>query len=317
MTSINAPEFSRNYGFWNEEEQRLITLQHVAIGGVGGDGYQLGLKLARMGVANFTIADPEVFEAENINRVPGAKQSTLGRSKVDVFEEELRDINPAAKLTVFREGITTENVKEFMKDATIVFDETELTYLHLGTAIAREARRRNIPDVMVMNIGFAAQLTSFDPTSPNTFEKMMGIPADMSLTEVQSMKVDFSRCLPYVPPYSDLRTLIAINDGASLPSIAPGVDVASAIGSTEALKHFWHGANRRMLPTFYPRFRFNDSYNGKSGTIKTPRASHYETLVVAAANMRLSRSPEASYTLEAIEARVQKFHTEIKNTSAH
>lgn len=310
MNSINAPEFSRNYGFWTESEQELIAQQHVAIGGVGGDGYQLGQKLARMGVSRFSIADPEVFEAENINRVPGAKQSTLGRSKADVFAEELYDINPDATVRIFREGVTADNLEDFMEGATIVFDETELTYMHLGTAIARQARKMGIPDVMVMNIGFAAQLTSFNPKSKSTFETMMGIPKDTPLDEIKDMKVDFSRCLPYIPPYSDLRTLMSINEGASLPSIAPGVDIASAIGSTEALKHFWKGANNRMAPTFNSKFRFADSYNGKSGVIRNPRASHYATLAIAAANMQLHRSPEAYYTLDAIRRRIEQHKAE-------
>ncbi len=40
--TIDSPEFSRNYGFWNEDEQRALLSAHVAIAGVGGDGFQLG-----------------------------------------------------------------------------------------------------------------------------------------------------------------------------------------------------------------------------------------------------------------------------------
>jgi tRNA A37 threonylcarbamoyladenosine dehydratase len=81
MKSLDSPEFARNYGFWSEAEQQALLGARVAIAGVGGVGFQVGTKLARMGVASFSIADPEDFEPQNANRVPGATTATYGRSK--------------------------------------------------------------------------------------------------------------------------------------------------------------------------------------------------------------------------------------------
>ena len=308
MRDINSPEFHRNYGFWNESEQQLLLDAHVAIAGVGGDGYQLGLKLARMGVRNLTVADPEVFEPENSNRVPGATEKTYGKLKVDAFIEDVHEIDAGANITVFKDGVTEENIQEFLKDATLCFDESELTHLQIGTGLAREARRRGIPNVMIMNIGFAAQATSFQPNSKYTFERLMGVPEGMPLDEVKDMEVDFSRCLPYIPNYGDLRTLQSIQEGESLASIAQGVDVASAIGTSEAFLHITAGkGNHRRSPTWAPRIRWMDAMNNTSGVTRFPRLSHYRHLGVAVARNLTGSYPAASYTHEAIERRSRAF----------
>ncbi len=299
--------FSRNYGFWNEEEQALLNKSKIAIAGVGGDGFQLGYKLAMMGVGSFSIADPEVFEEENSNRVMGATSSQLGHNKAEVFRDMVADMRPNATVDIYTEGITEDNITEFAEGANLVIDETELTKLELGTMLAREARRKAIPNLLVMNIGFAAIATSFSPYyGCKTFEDIMGIPKSTPLDEVADMSVDFSRCLPYIPNYGDLSTLESIKAGADLPSISPGVDVASALGSTETLLHLVSKSrkgNNRRQPTWAPRFRYMDSYNGESGVTMTPRLSYYLGLLAVASRSIFDLNPKSSYSLEDIERR--------------
>ena len=297
MKTINSPEFSRNYGFINEAEQEALFNANIAIAGVGGDGFQLGLKLAQKGVQHFSIADPEIFEKENTNRVPGATQSTYGRNKAEVFQERVHDINPDAVVKIWINGVQKENVEEFMHGATLVLDESELTHLEIGTMIARQARKQGIPNLLVMNIGFAAQATSFRPSGGKTFEQLMGIPNGMPLDEVCEMKVKFERCLPYIPRYGDIRTLIAAQEGAPLPSIAEGVDVASALGTTQAFLHIVHVVNnRRPPPTWAPRFKYLDSYTCRGGDIYFPLISYYARLSEVIIRNSLGCNPKANYT---------------------
>lgn len=307
MDNYKSRAFRRNYGFWNEEEQKCLINAHVAIAGVGGDGFQLGYKLAMMGVQNFSIADPEVFEEENSNRVFGAKTSTYGRRKVDVFREMVLDIRPKAKIRVFKEGVNELNVREFMKGADIVLDESELTRLEVGTMIARTAREYGIPNVLVMNIGFSAIVTSFRPKHGKTFEDIMGIPRDLPLKEVAKMEVDFSRCLPYLSNYCDLDSLRAVQEGASLPSISQGVDIASALGTTEVFLHLVSSVkNNRRSPTWAPYFRYMDSYNGKSGIAISSTHIHNLRLAKMSIRSNLGLTPRASYSKAARKLREKK-----------
>lgn len=299
---ISSPEFSRNYGFWSEPEQQALMSASVAIAGVGGDGFQLGLKLARMGVSRFSIADPEVFEPENVNRVEGASTSTFGRRKAEVFRDRVLDINPDAEVEVFFDGVTPDNVEAFMRGASLVLDESELTKPEIGSLIARRARAQGIPDLLVMNVGFAAQVTSFAPRSSWTFERFMGFSSDAPLDEIAEAGVDLSRCLPYIPGYTDLRSLQAVmgSDDAApapLPSISIGVDAASAIGTAQAFLHLTAGiSNRRRSPIWAPRVAYTDAYLLRTRVLRAGRASHLRHLMFAAARQQLGFNPRAEYT---------------------
>lgn len=307
--SVSSPEFSRNYGFWSEDEQRALMASKVAIAGVGGDGFQLGLKLARMGVSRFSIADPEVFEPENVNRVEGAATASFGRNKAEVFRERVLDINPDAEVDIFLDGVTEDNIEPFMQGASLVLDESELTKPEIGTLIARRARSQGIPDLLVMNVGFAAQVTSFAPDSSWTFERFMGFADRTPLDEIAEAGVDLSRCLPYIPAYTDLRSLQAVlgEEGAPpapLPSISIGVDVASAIGSTQAFLHLTAGvANHRRSPVWAPRMAYTDAYRLRTRIVRAGKPAHMRHLLLAAGRQKLGINPLGSYTLADIARR--------------
>jgi molybdopterin/thiamine biosynthesis adenylyltransferase len=301
MHSVYSPEYSRNMGFWSEDEQAALMAASVAIAGVGGDGFQLGQKLARMGVQDFSIADPETFEPENVNRVPGATTQTYGHNKAQVFANMVHEINPDATVRVYTDGITPDNIEEFMSRATLAFDETELTHLDLGTMVSDQARERGIPNVLVMNVGFAAQFTSFRPEGRQSFRRLMGIPEDMPLDEVREQTLDLSRCLPYLPKYVDLETLKAVqtDPDAPLPSIAQGVDIASAVASSQAFLHMTRGVkNNRPEPVWAPRFGYMDAMTLESGTIRFPRASFMYRGMVMTARNRLGMNPKANFSRE-------------------
>ena len=287
--------FNRNLGFFSEEEQAALTDSVVAIAGVGGDGFQLAYKLAMMGVGTIKVADPEVFEIENANRVFGATSNHIGKNKAAVFKLMAEKLPSKPKVIAYTEGVTESNIADFIKGADLIIDESELTYLHIGTMIARHARKAKVPVLMVMNIGFAGVVTSFKPAG-KTFEQMMGIPEDATLKQIAKMKIELGNFIPYLPPYGDLKVLKEVQNGASLPSISQGVDVASALGTTEAFLHLTsHMKNHRRLPVWAPEFRYIDAYTNKSAHIKFPSLSYKIKLFRMAAGSILNKNPHASY----------------------
>lgn len=314
MSSINAPEFARNYGFWNEDLQSEINHNtRVAIAGVGGDGYQLGLRLAMMGVEVFDVAEPEEFEAENANRVPGAIRANWGRSKGEAFREDVLKFNPNADVRLFPKGINEDNIAEFLGRATLAFDETELTKLELGTMLSDEARRKGIPDIMVMNVGFAGQVTSFHPNGKHSFRTMMGIPEGMPLDEVKDQELDLSRCLPYVPPYIHRSTLevVQTEEGAPLPSIATGVDVAASLGQAEAFKHIaGRVTDKYPKPVWAPNMRYMDAMTGDAGTTRFPQLSFARTAAKMAIRTQLGMNAPTDFSRESRERRATAYALE-------
>lgn len=288
---------ARNLGFYSEYEQQALSDSTIAIAGAGGDGFQLGYKLAMAGVGSIRVADPEVFEPENSNRVIAASAPNSGRNKAEVFQEWAGNLPNPPEVTIFTDGVTEDNLEDFMYGADLVLDESELTYPHVGTMIARQAMQQEIPDLFVMNIAHAGVATSFHPNGRYTFEKIMGLPESAPLDEIAEMDVDFSKCLPYIPSYGDIKTLQAVVEGAPLPSVGTGVDMASGIGSSEAILHLTANINNhRLKPTWAKTFRYMDAYTGKSGKIRHPRASYYLGAASMAARSYAGRNPRASYS---------------------
>ncbi|MFR2149424.1 MAG: ThiF family adenylyltransferase [Christensenellales bacterium] len=85
-------------------------MRRVAVFGVGGVGGHRR-RLARAGVGHITVIDDDVVSVSNINRQAVAMDSTVGRPKVEVIAEQVRDINPACEVTPLRLFYTPENAE--------------------------------------------------------------------------------------------------------------------------------------------------------------------------------------------------------------
>lgn len=289
-------EFSRNLGFISESEQRRLNESVVAVAGAGGDGGMLAVQMARLGVGELRLADPDPFEAENINRQACCTQETVGINKAEAVGHYITSINPGIKVDLYTDGVTESNVDRFVDGADLLIDETEFTVHSVGVMLARAARQRNIPNLMAMNIGFGTTVTSFHPRGAS-FEKILGLNELASLDEIASQEVSLSRWLPYIPPYVDIEVFKQVASGEkSAPSVAPGVAVAAGTAAVQAFLHLVSDENNnRPAPVYAPKIRMIDTYTGESKLIKHPRISYYKYLGKALINNRLGRHPRASY----------------------
>lgn len=313
MRTLNSPELYRNMGFWNKATQQALLDTEVAIAGNGGTGNLFGMELARIGIQKFRIADPEVFDQVNCNRVMGARVDTIGRNKAEVLKEDILKINPEAEVVVYTEGITSDNIEEFLSSADIALNGIELTRPELGTMLARQARTRKIggvlvpvPMVDVEYIGHAGQGTVFDPLSSMTFERFMGIRGgeNAPLDEIVGQLIDPSRYLAYIPAYGDIKTLEAIKKGSPLPSNMIGAGVAAQIGLSEVLKLVRKRAGERgIAPTYAPAVRWYDAYTNKSGITRYPRVSYYRHLGGVVLSNILQKNEPSSYDQDERAAR--------------
>ena len=120
---MNPDRFDRNLGFMSEIEQEKLHESSVAIAGAGGDGGMLAVELARMGVGEIRLADPDTFETENINRQAVCTDETIGVNKSEAVGDYIQKINPDAKVIVQSRGITPDNVGEFVEGIVAVVGE--------------------------------------------------------------------------------------------------------------------------------------------------------------------------------------------------
>jgi len=237
LTSPNPEQFDRNMGFLSPEQQEKIWNSTVAIAGAGGDGGQLAIGLARNGVRHFKLADPEIFEVQNLNRQAGATYATIGHNKAEVVANILRSLG--ATVDVYNQGITAENVTEFVSGSDIVIDETEYTLPQLGVMLAREARHQDKPVLMALNVGFGSYTNSFDPKGM-TFEKYLGLDETMSLDEIakDNKKVPISKWTTHIPFYANTDVFVEVASGErSAPTVVEGVYLAAADAGTQVIAH--------------------------------------------------------------------------------
>ena len=129
MSAFNYHEaFSRNIGWLSREEQEVLRTKRVAMAGMGGVGGDHAIRMARLGVGNFSISDLDVFEQANFNRQYGATMATVGEAKVDVMRNTLAAINPEADIRVFPEGINKDNAEAFLEGVDLYIDSLDFFY---------------------------------------------------------------------------------------------------------------------------------------------------------------------------------------------
>jgi tRNA A37 threonylcarbamoyladenosine dehydratase len=93
----------------------LNTLRgtNIILFGVGGVGSWCAEGLIRSGIGRLTIVDPDDVRPSNINRQLPAVSTAVGRPKVEVLGERLREINPEAEVTALRKTYGWEVRDEF------------------------------------------------------------------------------------------------------------------------------------------------------------------------------------------------------------
>jgi tRNA A37 threonylcarbamoyladenosine dehydratase len=85
----------------------------IVLFGVGGVGSWCAEGLIRSGIGKLTIVDPDVVCPSNINRQLPAMSTTVGRPKVEVLGERLREINPGAEIAALQKTYGWEVRDEF------------------------------------------------------------------------------------------------------------------------------------------------------------------------------------------------------------
>lgn len=105
--------FTRSEIVLGSEELKKLKSSRVLLFGIGGVGSYTAEALVRSGIGSITIVDNDVVTLSNCNRQLLALHSSVGRSKVDVMAERLRDINPDVLVTCHKVFVLPENIELF------------------------------------------------------------------------------------------------------------------------------------------------------------------------------------------------------------
>ena len=122
------------------EAMEKLAGSHVAVFGLGGVGSWCAEALARSGVGRMTLVDRDRVGESNINRQLCALGSTVGRSKVSVMAERLRDINPELELHEIEGHYEAAGRDRFFADYDFVVDCIDLVACKLDLILSCPAR---------------------------------------------------------------------------------------------------------------------------------------------------------------------------------
>jgi tRNA threonylcarbamoyladenosine dehydratase len=151
-------QFSRNELAIGKEGLEVMKNSTVAVLGIGGVGSFAAEALARSGVGRLVLVDKDDVDITNVNRQLIALLSTVGRPKVELMEERIRDINPDCEVIALKMFYTEETYEQFFDyglDFVVDASDTISYKIHL----AKECLKRNIP--IISSMGAANKM---DPT---------------------------------------------------------------------------------------------------------------------------------------------------------
>lgn len=106
---------SRTQLLLGEEGVKKLALSHVLVVGLGGVGAYAAEQLARAGIGKMTIVDCDTVNVTNKNRQLLALDSTVGRPKVEVMAERIRDINPDVEVVALNQYLKDQSIIDLME----------------------------------------------------------------------------------------------------------------------------------------------------------------------------------------------------------
>ena len=137
-----------------------INSSKIIIFGVGGVGSYAAEALARCGFKRIDVVDADVVSTSNINRQLIALISTVGRKKVDVIRERIKDISADTVVNcydIFYDRETQSKIKlseyDYIVDA---IDSIESKIL-----LAKEAKKCGIPIISALSAGNKLDIGKF------------------------------------------------------------------------------------------------------------------------------------------------------------
>lgn len=143
---------SRTRTLLGEEACDRLAHATVAVIGTGGVGGYAVEALARSGVGHLLIIDADNVAPSNINRQLVALHSTVGESKVGIFSERCRNINPQIEVKAVKEFVTPDNVAELIgTDVDFVIDAIDTVAPKMS--VIAHCLRNHVPIISSMGAG--------------------------------------------------------------------------------------------------------------------------------------------------------------------
>ena len=144
-----ADQYSRTRLLLGAEGVDKLRSARVILFGLGGVGGYTAEALARAGVGAMDLVDDDTVSLTNINRQLLATHSAIGKYKVDVAAERIRDIDPSIAVRTYRTFYLPETAEQFdFSHYDYVIDAIDTVTGKLE--LYRQAREAGVPVISCM-----------------------------------------------------------------------------------------------------------------------------------------------------------------------
>lgn len=198
-------QFSRTEMILGKAAIDKLAQSSVAVFGIGGVGGAAAEALARSGVGRIALCDDDTVCLTNINRQVIAMHSTVGRDKIEVMSERIKDINPLAQVTAIKCFYGKDTVdKVDLSPYDYIIDAVDTVTAKL--LLIKKAQSMNIPIISCMGTGNKLDPTRLEvsdiyKTTVCPLAKVMR--RELKAQGVTNLKVVYSKEIPIVPTEED------------------------------------------------------------------------------------------------------------------
>ncbi len=196
-----SDQFSRTRLIYGDAALAHLASCRVAVFGVGGVGGYVVEALSRSGIGALDLIDDDRVCLSNINRQILATMKTLGRYKVDVAEERVKDINPGCRVRTYKTFYLPDTQDQFdFHDYDYVADAIDTVTGKL--TIIENAKGAGVPVISSMGAGNKTDPAAFEvadlyETSICPLAKIMR--KECRKRGIDSLKVVYSKETPIRP----------------------------------------------------------------------------------------------------------------------
>lgn len=105
-------------------QKQLLNAKALIIG-AGGLGAPAAMYLAAAGVGTIGIVDADEVDLSNLQRQIIHATKDLGKPKVQSAKETMNDLNPDVTVNTYHTFVTSENIREIIRDYDFIIDGTD------------------------------------------------------------------------------------------------------------------------------------------------------------------------------------------------
>jgi hypothetical protein len=267
---------NRTLNLVTRDEQKKLRQFTAGVAGLSfGNG--IALSLVYGGASDtIKIADRDIFETTNLNRVKVGLPS-VNEDKVGVTAHEIYEINPYAAVHAFNDGITEDNINDFIggdRPLNIVFDVVDDLSMKVRLRLA--AKKAGIPVIMLTSLedSVLVDVERFDlEPDAEIFHGLLGSVTDellsKDLSEPEKARYAMRIVGPDVVSYRNLLSLSDIGTKlVSRPHLYGTVSIVCGLASY-LLKRI---ALDEDMPSLRKHVKFNELLGVLPNKDDTPEA---------------------------------------------